>query len=154
MPDSPGAALRIELRASRGAGVALAAMYLGAALGALALPLPPWIALIAGCALIPSAWRTLSRHAFRRGADAIVGMACTRSTGWRLTTARGESMEGCVLSSAFVHPRLIVARFSTPRGRIGVMVPAGAADPDEARRLRVALRRIAVRSMGPGGGGA
>ena len=153
MPISSCRALRVALRPSPVVGLALVVVHVGAALGALALPLPPWSAWLVAGALIPSAWRSLGRHALRRGPRAIAGIAHSDSGGWRLRTAQGERIEGGVLSSAFVHPRLIVVSFSTPRGRFGVLLPEGAVDADESRRLRIALRRLAARA-GEGGDGA
>lgn len=151
MPESPEGALRVRLGPSRGAALSIATMHVGAAFGALALPFFPWMTLIAGVALLLSLRRGLAHHAFRRSPGAVVGMAYSESTGWRLGTAGGRVLERCTLSNACVHPRLIVARFSTGRGRITVLVPQGATDPDEARRLRVAMRRIAAQSSGPAG---
>ena len=151
MPEPPDGAIRVSLGSSRGAALAIATMHVGAAFCALALPVFPWMALIAGAALLLSLRQGLAHHAFRRSPGAIVGMAWSESTGWRLRSAGGEVLERCTLLNACVHPRLIVARFSTGRGRISVLVPQDAADPDEARRLRVAMRRSATRSSRPGG---
>lgn len=153
MPFSPRRALRVTLRPSPAAGLVLLVAHVGAALGALALPFAPWSVWVAAGVLIPSAWCSLRRHAFRRGPRAIVGIAHSDSGGWRLSTARGERIEGCTPSSALVHPRLIVASFSTPRGRFGVLLPEGATDADEARRLRIALRRLSA-GAGEAGDGA
>ena len=150
MPESSDGALRVSLGLSRGAALSIATMHVGAAFGALVLPVFPWITLIAGIALILSLRQGLAHHAFRRSPGAIVGMAWSESTGWRLRTAGGEVLERCTLSNACVHPRLIVARFSTGRGRISVLVPQDAADLGEARRLRVAMRRSAMRSSRTG----
>ena len=130
----------------------LACMHLGAALGALALPGSPWSTSIAWGLLALDAWRGLARHAFQRGAGAVVAIAHSDSEGWRLTTARGERIGGCTATSAFVHPWLCVVSWSTPRGRIDVLLPKGSITPDEARRLRVALRRVSVRSTAARGG--
>ena len=149
MPKSLSGALRLQLRPSPAVAVALATAHAGAALGALALPLYPWSAWIAAVALLASMWRSLARHAFRRGSGAVVGIAHSEPEGWRLTAARGERIESCSLSSAFVHPRLIVLSFSTPQGRTSVLVPRGATEADESRRLRIALRRVSARSVEP-----
>ena len=151
MPESPDGALRVRLGSSHGAALSIVTMHVGAAFGALVLPFFPWTTLLAGVALLLSLRQGLAHHAFRRSPAAIVGMAYSESTGWRLRTAGGRELVRCTLSSAFVHPRLIVARFSTGRGRISVLVPRGATGADEARRLRVAMRRSAARSSGPGG---
>ena len=151
MPESLHGAFRIRLGSSRRVALAIVTMHLGAAFGALTLPFFPWAALIIGGVLLLSVRRGLVDHALRRSPGAIVGMAYSESTGWRLRTAGGEILERCTLSNAYVHPLLIVARFSTSRGRISVLVSQDATEPDEARRLRVALRRIAARSSGTGG---
>ena len=144
MPESPSSTLRIELRPSLVVAVVLVAAHSGAMLGALALPLQPSSASIAAAALLVSAWRTLTRHALRRGPAALVSVAHSEAAGWRVTTATGASIGPCTLSSAFVHPRLTILSFSSPRGRIDVLVPEGASDPDEARRLRIMLRRLSA----------
>ena len=145
MPDSPSGTLRIDLRPSLVVAVVLVALHSGAMLGALALPWYPWSVSIAAGALIVSAWRTLTRHALRRGSGAIVTVAHSEAGGWRVTTATRACIGPCSLSGAFVHPRLTILSFSSPCGRIDVLVPEGASDPDEARRLRVMLRRLSAR---------
>ena len=145
MPESPGGTLRVELRPSLVVAAVLAAAHAGAMLGALALPLQPWSASIVAGALLVSAWRNLTRHALRRGPAAIVTVAHSEATGWRVTTATRECVGPCTLSGAFVHPRLTILSFSSPCGRIDVLVPEGASDPDEARRLRIMLRRLTAR---------
>ena len=145
MPESPGDALRVELRPSLMVAALLAAMHAGAMLGALALPLYPWSASIAAGALLVSAWRSLTRHALRRGSAAVVAIAHEEPAGWRVTTAMRECVGPCTLTGAFVHPRLTILSFSSPRGRIDVLVPEVASDPDESRRLRITLRRLSAR---------
>ena len=153
MPESPGGALRVELHPSPAVAVVLATVHAGAMLGALALPWYPWSAAIAAGALLVSAWRTLTRHAFRRGPAAVVAVAHSEAAGWRVTTATRECIGPCTLSGAFVHPCLIILSFSSPRGRIDVLVPEGASDPDEARILRIMLRRLSAQiSVRPEGG--
>ena len=145
MPESSGSALRVELRPSFAVAAVLAVAHAGAMLGALELPLYPWSASIAAGALLVSAWRSLARHALRRGAAAVVAIAHSEPAGWRMTTAMGESVGPCTLTGAFVHPRLTILSFSAPRRRIDVLVPEGASDPDESRRLRITLRRLSAR---------
>ena len=145
MPESSNSALRVELRPSLVVAAVLAAAHAGAMLGALALPLNPWSAWVVAGALLVSAWRTLTRHALRRGPAAIVTVAHSEEGGWRATTATRECVGPCTLSGAFVHPRLTILSFSSPQGRIDVLVPEGASDPDEARRLRIMLRRLSAR---------
>ena len=153
MPESPDGALRVELHPSPVVAMVLATVHAGAMLGAFALPLYPWSASIAAGALLVSAWRTLTRHALRRGPAALVALAHSEAAGWRVTTATRECVGPCTLSSAFVHPLLTILSFSSPRGRIDVLVPEGASDPDEARRLRIMLRRLSAQvSVRPEGG--
>ena len=146
MQNLRGGGLRVDLRPSPVAALVLAAGYSGAALGALALPLLPWSAVAAAGALLPSAWRSFGRHALRRGPKAIVRIVRTDAGEWRLLSAAGERIGECIPSSAFVHPLLCIVCFSSPRGRLRVLVPAGAVDADEARRLRIVLRRLATAS--------
>ena len=154
MPKSLGGTLRVELGPSTATAVVLATVHAGAALGALALPLYPWSALVTAVALLASAWRSLTLHAFRRGTGAVVGLAHLDSGRWQITTARGERIDPCMLSSAFVHSRLLILSFSSSRGRIDVLVPEGATDPNGSRRLRIALRRLSAASAAPRDGGA
>lgn len=153
MPKSPDGALRVDLRPSFAVAAVLVAVHAGAMLGSLALPFNPWSALMAAGVLLVGAWRTLTRHALRRGPAAVVAVAHSEAAGWRVTTATRECVGPCTLSSAFVHPRLTILSFSSPQGRIDVLVPEGASDPDESRRLRIMLRRLSAQgSVRPEGG--
>ena len=145
MPESPDGALRVDLRPSFAVATVLVAVHAGAMLGAFALPFNPWSALMAAGVLLVSTWHTLTRHALRRGPAAVVAVAHSEAAGWRVTTATRECAGPCTLSSAFAHPRLTILSFSSPQGRIDVLVPEGASDPDEARRLRIMLRRLSAR---------
>ncbi len=141
MESSLGSTLRVDLGPSPVTGWVLGVAHAGAAAGAFALPGAPWSTSVACAVLALGAWRALARHAFRRGAGAIVAVGYSASGGWWLATARGESLGSCEVIGAFVHPALSVVSWSTPRGRVDVLFPRGALAPGEARRLRVALRR-------------
>ncbi len=145
MPESPGSGLRVGLRPTFAVAAALVAAHAGGVLGAFALPLSPWSTSIVAAALLASAWRNLMRHAFRRGPGAVVAISHSQSEGWWVTTAAGARIGPCTLRSAFVHPRLTILSFMSPRGAIDVLAPERASDPDEARRLRILLRRLSSR---------
>ena len=142
MESSLRSTLRVDLGPSAVTGWALAVAHAGAAAGAFALPGAPWSTSVACAVLALSAWRSLARHALRRGSGAIVAVGYSASGGWWLSTARGESLGSCEVIGAFVHPALSVVSWSTPRGRVDVLFPRGALAPGESRRLRVALRRM------------
>ena len=146
MESSLGSTLRVDLGPSPVTGCVLALAHAGAVLGALALPGAPWSAFVACAVLALGAWRSLARHAFRRGPGAVVAVGYSESEGWWLATARGEDFGRCEVIGAFVHPALSVVSWSTPRGRVDVLFPKGALAPGEARRLRVTLRRIEMRA--------
>ena len=146
MESSLDHTLRVDLGPSPLTGCVLALAHTGAALGAFALPGSPWSTSVACAVLALGAWRSLARHAFRRGSGAIVAVGYSASEGWWLASARGEDLGRCELIGAFVHPALSVVSWSTPRGRVDVLFPRGALSPGEARRLRVTLRRIEMRA--------
>ena len=146
MESSLGSTLRVDLGPSPLTGWVLAAAHAGAAVGAFALPGAPWSTSVACAVLALGAWRSLARHAFRRGAGAIVAAGYSESGGWWLAGARGEDFGRCEVIGAFVHPALSVVSWSTARGRVDVLFPRGALTPGEARRLRVTLRRVEMRA--------
>ena len=146
MESSLSSTLRVDLGPSALTGWVLLAAHAGAAVGAFALPGSPWSTSVACAVLALGAWRSLARHAFRRGAGAIVAVGYSESGGWWLAGARGESFGSCEVIGAFVHPALSVVSWSTSRGRVDVLFPKGALASGEARRLRVTLRRVEMRA--------
>lgn len=112
-----------------------------AALGVcLVLPIPLTPRLLLVGVILASLADSLFTHAWRRSARAVVTVEAQPGRPWVLHLRSGSALPARLLSSSFVHPRLLVLNFRTGRlfGR-SVVLPEDAADPDLLRQLRVRL---------------
>jgi toxin CptA len=135
------AALRLDLRPSRGLALFLAATHSGAALCLLVASVPPWASACGLLALSLSLVRELRRHVLRRHPRAVVRLLAGTEGEWTLGLADGTTVAAERLPGTVVHPWLVVLhlRSNGPRRRWSVPIAADALDPDSHRRLRVRL---------------
>jgi len=86
-------------------------------------------------------------HVWRSSQRAVAAVDAVQDQHWILHLRSGEEFQGQLLSSSFVHPRLLILNFSTAplQGR-SLVLAADAVDPDLLRQLRVRLRLM--RSLG------
>lgn len=134
--------LRIEYRPSRTFFGFNLAVHAGALACTSVAHLPHALATAILCTLVAASaaceWR---RYRAQRNALHPVWLHLNARDAWWLIEAGADAQRLRLLAGAFVHPRLIVLRFSTAgSGRRTFLLCADNADPDTLRRLRVRLR--------------
>jgi hypothetical protein len=133
--------LILEPGRSRGLGLALTLAHaIGGVLACLALQGWGWWALISTLAA-GSLLHSLRHAALRTAGSAVIRLELA-AAGVRLTTRRGEVVEGQVLGSSFVSRRLVLigVRSRARRLPIRVALPSDSLPRESFRRLCVWLR--------------
>ena len=136
----PEPAVHVSLHASRGLAWILVLLHGGGAVCVVTLEVPPGPKLLLVAGLVISVLLALRRHALRTAHDAVLAIGHLPGRGWRLATRSNPSLRARLVGEAFVHPRLTMLNFEADSaGRVAVLIPSDAADPDLSRALRVRL---------------
>ena len=134
--------LRIEYRPSRTAFGLNLAVHVGALVCTCAARLPQGIVVAMLCVLVAASavYETHGYFVQRAALHPVSLHLDTRDASW-LVQAGSDAQRLRLLPGAFVHPWLIVLRFSIAgAGRCTFLLCADNVDPDILRRLRVRLR--------------
>lgn len=89
-----------------------------------------------------SFFRNYRRHVLHRGQRAPRRVVCHGDGGWQLENHRGEMQAARLLSSSYLHPRLVILNFALdqrPHRRNLVLCP-DSLDAQTLRQLRARLR--------------
>jgi toxin CptA len=134
-------ALRIAVTPSALLGAGIAATHAAAAVMTWLVPLPAPVLVLLMLAIASSLVYLVYHHALLRLPHSIVALEA-REGSVSVQTRKGEWLEGKVLGSSYVSPRLTIVNF-LPLGRWRVrhviLVP-GNVDPEDFRHLRTWLR--------------
>jgi hypothetical protein len=130
------------------ASLLVIAHVLAAAAAWIALPTWWWSALLC-VAISASLFVSLTRHALRTAAEAVVEIVLCRDASARFTLRDGRIVEGRVHASSFVAASLVIITLVAQphQRRVSAVVASDALAPEAFRRQRMWLRW--VRSDGP-----
>jgi toxin CptA len=133
--------LRIPVGPSARIAVGLSATHFASAALLWLVPLAAWAQALLTLAIAASLVYLMARHALLHAPHSIVTLQ-TRDAAVSLQARNGDWLEGDVLDSSYVSPRLTIVNFR-PRGRRRarhvILVPDNV-DPRDFRRLRTWLR--------------
>ncbi|MBI3898603.1 MAG: hypothetical protein HY308_09940 [Gammaproteobacteria bacterium] len=135
--------ISLELRASPLLALVFVLTHTGALIFALLLPLPVAVRVALSFTLLISLYRTLRQHVWRRGPNAVVGIASASVPGeYTIRFAGSNAHYAGKLMSRWLQPWLtiLVVRLADRRWPVSVIIPADAVTAENFRRLRVQLR--------------
>lgn len=134
--------LRVSLRPSRHAAIAIVAIACLAWAAVLVLSVPTIAHLVTGLVLAGWARLALRRHAWRTSPRAAVELMVSSDAVVVVRRRDGQLAAGHLRSASFVHPRLTTLVWRPDGARVSrsVLVLPDMLSPEDFRRLRVLLR--------------
>jgi len=125
--------------------LAVAGVHGTALLVLLPLPLMWWIKALMAAAVAVQGIVIWRRHVSLSAPSAVKRLVWAGENRWELFGADGASREVRLLPAAYVHPWLVILRFTTEdKRRCAVILPPDSLYPDSHRRLRMQLRLRAI----------
>lgn len=134
---------RFECRPSRFLLIAAGGVHVLALLVLPTLPLAWWIQLPVVMAVMAQGLVIWRRYGMPTAPQAIKRLVWIDANRWELLGGDGMRHEAALQPGAYIHPWLVILRFSLGEGdkrSCTAVLPRDSLDPDSHRRLRVRLR--------------
>ncbi|MES9968322.1 MAG: protein YgfX [Sedimenticola sp.] len=132
--------MRLELKPSRAAMMAVGFLHLLTLGLVLLLPLPIQFNVLAVAILMASGYFSWRRHFSASDSRTIAAVEWGADNRWILYDRCGEGQEMQLMDSTVVLPRLIVFQFASPQHpRRSLLVHEDSADPEMLRKFRARL---------------
>ena len=100
-----------------------------------------WLKLLLSVSVALSLW-----HVFKERANSheIAGLQLKPDGSWMLRLSSGDDIEAKILGSSIANPWFVLLHLQTENKRYSMLIPRDSLEPDDFRRLRVALVVVGV----------
>ena len=100
-----------------------------------------WLKLLLSVSVALSLWHVLKERA---NSHEIAGLQLKPDGSWMLRLSSGDDIEAKILGSSIANPWFVLLHLQTENKRYSMLIPRDSLEPDDFRRLRVALIVVGV----------
>ena len=141
MPEKSALCPYLAPKPSHSLAVFLLAVHALAFVAAWANLLEIWLKLLLSLGVAISLWRAFKN---RTKDPDIIGLQLKPDGSWMLRLSTGGDIEAKLLGSSITNPWFVLLHLQTENKRYSMLIPRDSLEPDDFRRLRVALIVVGV----------